>query len=77
MLQSMQNIDILEVKDNICKINKINDKLSNNVLLAVLKVSGDTSNHTRVEIKIRTSEGQVGNLVVFVMPKPSTGNKTC
>jgi hypothetical protein len=44
MLQSMQNIDILSVKDNICKINKVNDKLSTNVLLATLKVSGDEAN---------------------------------
>jgi hypothetical protein len=33
------------------------DKLSNNVLLAILKVTGEETNHTRVEIKIRTSEG--------------------
>ena len=28
LLQSMQNLDILEVKDNLAKINKITDKLS-------------------------------------------------
>ena len=71
----MQNIDILSVKDNVCKINKIVDKLSTNVLLATLKVENEQV--TRVEIKIRTSEGQLGNLVVFVLPKSSTGNKTC
>lgn len=66
----MQNIDIIEVKDNQCKINKINDKLSNNVLLATLKVQGEAK-ITRIEFKIRTSEGQLGNLFVYVLPKDS------
>jgi hypothetical protein len=74
MLQSMQNVDILEVKDNVCKVNKINDKLTNNALLATLKVQGEDINVTRVEIKLRTSEGQTGNLLVYVMPK---GSSTC
>jgi hypothetical protein len=72
MIQSMQNVDIIEVKDNVCKINKINDKITNNALLATLKVQGEDSNVTRVEIKLRTSEGQTGNLQVFVMPKNCT-----
>ena len=72
MIQSMQNVDIIEVKDNVCKINKINDKITNNGLLATLKVQGEDSNVTRVEIKMRTSEGQTGNLQVFVMPKNCT-----
>jgi hypothetical protein len=57
MLQSMQNIDILSVKDGVCTINKVTDKQHGNVLLATLKVSGEESMHTRVEIKLRTSEG--------------------
>lgn len=71
----MQNIDILEVKDGVCKINKINDQLSQNALLATLKVQG-SSNETRVELKIRTSEGQVGNLLVYVIPISESSN-TC
>jgi hypothetical protein len=64
----MQNIDIIEVKGNICKINLIKDKLSNNALLATLKVQGDDSNVSRIELKLRTSEGQSGNLLVYVIP---------
>ena len=58
----MQNVDILSVKDNLASINKINDKLHNNTLLATLKVQGEDYNHARIEIKIRTSEGQIGSL---------------
>ncbi|CDW85212.1 bardet-biedl syndrome 7 protein [Stylonychia lemnae] len=76
VLQSMQNIDIISAKDNICQINKIEDKINNNVLLATLKVAGDDSKSSRIEIKIRTSEGQTGHLNVIITPKPSTGNKT-
>jgi len=39
----MQNLDIINVKDNIATINKINDKINNNVLLATLKLSGEES----------------------------------
>jgi hypothetical protein len=53
----MQNIDIISVKDNLCTINKVNDKLTNNVLLATLRVHGDEAKVTRIEIKLRTSEG--------------------
>jgi hypothetical protein len=68
----MQNVDIIEVKNNTCKISKVNDRLSNNGTLATLKVQGEESSVTRVEVKIRTSEGQTGNLQVYVMPKTST-----
>lgn len=70
MLQSMQNIDILDVKDGVCKITKVADKISNCALLATLKVQGEQQVN-RVEIKIRTSEGQVGNLLVYVVPTES------
>lgn len=53
----MQNVDIIEVKNNTCKITKVNDKLTNNGTLATLKVQGEDSSVTRVEVKIRTSEG--------------------
>jgi hypothetical protein len=70
----MQNIDIIEVKDNICKISAVKDKISNNALLATLKVQAEDAKVSRVEIKLRTSEGQTGNLLVYVMPK---GSSTC
>jgi hypothetical protein len=58
MLQSMQNIDILSSKDNLGTINKIQDKIGNNALLATLRIAGDDkSDHTRVELKMRTNEG--------------------
>lgn len=57
LIQSMQNVDIIEVKNNTCKITKVNDKLTNNGTLATLKVQGEDSSVTRVEVKIRTSEG--------------------
>jgi len=72
----MQNIDIISAKENMCQINKIDDKVNNNVLLATLKVPGNDSKSSRIEIKIRTSEGQTGHLNVLITPKPSTGNKT-
>jgi hypothetical protein len=68
----MQNIDIIEVKDNICRISKIQGETQQ--LLATLKVQGEDSQISRVEIKIRTSEGQMGNLSVMVIPK---GCSTC
>jgi hypothetical protein len=40
MLQSMQNIDILSSKDNLGTINKIQDKIGNNALLATFKIMG-------------------------------------
>ena len=53
----MQNIDIISAKENMCQINKIDDKVNNNVLLATLKIPGNDSKSSRIEIKIRTSEG--------------------
>jgi hypothetical protein len=54
----MQNIDILSSKDNLGTINKIQDKIGNNALLATLRIAGDDkSDHTRVELKMRTNEG--------------------
>ena len=58
MMQSRQNIDILHVKDNLAKINRIFDIRDPNIAsLAYLSIDGD-SEHNRLEIKIRTSEGQ-------------------
>lgn len=60
------------MKDNVCKVNSIKDQLSNNALLATLKVQGEESKVSRIEIKLRTSEGQIGNLLVYVIPRGST-----
>ena len=60
MIQSKQNIDFLEVKDNIAKINRITDIKDTAVSsLAYLTLDGESSKdlHNRLEIKIRTSEG--------------------
>jgi hypothetical protein len=65
-------VDILSVRDDVCKINVINDKLSKSAVLATLKVNS-ASGVSRIEVKVRTSEGQVGNLEVFVIP---TGKNT-
>jgi len=47
--------------------------------LATLKVSGNDEHNaqTRVELKIRTNEGQMGHLLVYVFPQSATKNKTC
>jgi len=60
------------VKDNVCKVNTIKDQITNNALLATLKVQGEDSKVSRIEIKLRTSEGQIGNLLVYVIPRGST-----
>lgn len=60
VMQSKQNIDILEIKDNIAKINRImNIKDPNIASLAYLTIDGDSqqSMHSRMELKLRTSEG--------------------
>lgn len=57
ILQSNQQIDILHIKDKVCRQNKVKDELNSktNVLLSTLKIDGaDTK---KVEIKIRTAEG--------------------
>jgi hypothetical protein len=76
LIQSMQNVDIIEVKDNVCRATKVNDKISNNGLLATLRVATEEVNVTRVEIKLRTSEGQTGNLQVLIVPKHSSTCQT-
>ena len=38
--------------------------------LAQLIIEGD-SKHNRLEVKIRTSEGQVGNIQVIILPRDS------
>ncbi len=66
----MQSIDILEVPGGMFKVNKIADKVSGCALMATLRAQGDADQViNRVEVKIRASEGQSGNLLVFVIPR--------
>lgn len=44
MMQSMQNIDILDVPGSTCKVNKMVDQLSHCALLATLKAQGGDDN---------------------------------
>lgn len=76
IMQSKQNIDILEIKDNIAKINRILDIKDPNIAsLAYLTIDGDNHQnmHSRMELKLRTSEGQQGNIQILIMPKNSSG----
>jgi hypothetical protein len=58
VLQSKQNIDIIQIKDNLAKINIMRNQNDPNVQsMAQLLIEGE-SKHNRLEIKIRTSEGQ-------------------
>lgn len=69
LLQSNQQIDILQIKDNVCKQNKVTDEANRqNVLLTTLKVDSKTTN--KIGIKIRTAEGQQGALNAFIVPQP-------
>lgn len=71
VLQSKQNIDIIQIKDNLAKINIMRNIPDPNVQsLAQLLIEGE-SKHNRLEIKIRTSEGQQGNIQVIILPRDS------
>ena len=67
MLQSMQSIDILEVQDKIGKENRIKDKQSQ--LLTTLKI--DSPDIKKLQLKLRTAEGQMGNLNAFIIERAS------
>ena len=61
VLQSKQNLEILQVKDNIAKISMMESTDDPEILcLAHLSIEGDDEHnfHNKIEIKIRTSEGQ-------------------
>lgn len=60
ILQSKQNVDILNIKDNIAKINMVQDIPDPSIqMMAYLIIEGEGSQntHNKIEIKIRTSEG--------------------
>ena len=72
-------MDILSIKDKVCKENRVKKKdqfnstadnsnsNSQNVLLTTLRV--DSADVKKVQLKIRTAEGQQGSLNAFVMEK--------
>ena len=66
IMQSKQNIDILDIKDNVAKITRILDIKDPSIAsLNLLTIDGDDSNDNqfnRIEMRIRTSEGQLGNI---------------
>lgn len=74
LLQSNQSVDILSIKDKVCKENRMKRDLNNNydnsLLLTTLKI--DSTDVKKVQLKIRTAEGQQGSLNAFVIEK-STG----
>ena len=72
IMQSKQNIDILEIKDNLAKIVKDLEIFDPNIQsLAHLVIDGDGQSNmqNRLEIKLRTSEGQQGGIQLLVLPK--------
>ena len=67
LLQSNQSVDILNIEGKNCKENNIQDDLYGNMLLTTLKV--DSEDIKKVSMKIRTAEGTLGSLQVFVLPR--------
>ena len=66
-MQSKQNIDILDIKDNIPKITRIIDIKDPTIArLNHLTIESDDRDDVntinRIEMRIRTSEGQQGNI---------------
>jgi hypothetical protein len=60
VIQSKQMIDIMDVKDNLAKINRCSEPKDPGIQsLVYLTLEGDSNlnNNNRIEIKIRTSEG--------------------
>lgn len=68
LMQSKQNVDILMIKDNLASINRIDNIADPNIQsMASLFIEqtggqGAKSHLNRLEVKIRTSEGQQGNI---------------
>ena len=58
LLQSGQSIDILTIKDKVCKENRVKDQseqAASNLLLTTLKI--DSADVKKVQLKIRMAEG--------------------
>mmetsp|Transcript_9938 Transcript_9938/g.16708 ORF Transcript_9938/g.16708 Transcript_9938/m.16708 type:complete len:261 (+) Transcript_9938:225-1007(+) len=74
IMQSKQNLDILEVKNNTARIQRcgeIQDPNISSLTYLVIEGEGAESHINRIEVKIRTSEGQQGNIQLIVLPKNS------
>ena len=71
ILQSKQNLDVLNVKNNLAKISRISQiadpQIQSLTHLFIDGGEGELSGQSRIEIKIRTSEGQKGNIQLIVM----------
>lgn len=71
ILQSKQNLDVLNVKNNLAKISRITQiadpQIQSLTHLFIDGGEGDLSGQSRIEVKIRTSEGQKGNIQLIVM----------
>ena len=69
LLQSSQSVDILEIKNKVAKENRVKDEVNpqNNVLLTTLQI--DSPDIKKVQLKIRTAEGQQGSLNAFGIEK--------
>jgi len=63
LLQSNQAVDLLSIYDNVCKVNRMEHELN----LMTLKV--DSADIKKVQLKMRTAEGQQGSLNAFVIEK--------
>ena len=77
LLQSKQSVDLLSIKDKVCRENKIEPDSSqqSNLLLTTLKVN--SAEVKKVQLKIRTAEGQQGSLNAFVIEKAAQGPSMC
>ena len=78
IMQSKQNIDILDIKDNNASINRIQDIRDPTIAsLTYLNVESDESGNSieinRIELRIRTSEGQQGNIQILIMAVDNQG----
>lgn len=76
VVQSRQTVDVMEVVDNLAKINRVGDIQDPSISsLVYLSVEGDgkESYHNRIEVKIRTSEGQQGSLQLLIIAKEGRG----
>lgn len=63
IMQSKQNIDVLDIKDNVAKINRVLEIKDPSIASLNLLTVDNSSDHNeniinRIEMRIRTSEGQ-------------------
>lgn len=63
IMQSKQNIDVLDIKDNVAKINRVLEIKDPSIASLNLLTVDNSNDHNeniinRIEMRIRTSEGQ-------------------